>query len=216
MGSRLVTVTSRPRWAVARDAGRAVVAAVSAAFLAACSPGLGATQDAGPLETAHVGSPPAVSNSSLKRPSGTPGPFGVARVVDGDTVRVEIAGRQQAVRLLGIDTPETKDPRKPVQCFGREASQRAEQLLNGRQVWLESDPKQAAADRYGRLLAYVWLDEVTMLNDVMVREGLAHELTYDGQYKYQDRFNAGESAAREAERGLWHPSACAGGAARAR
>jgi micrococcal nuclease len=90
-----------------------------------------------------------------------------------------VDGQSQSVRLLGIDTPETKDPRKPVQCFGEQASARTHDLLDGREVWLEFDPSQGRKDRYGRLLAYVWLDHSSMVNETLIREGFAHKYTYD-------------------------------------
>src|SRR5205085_3089746 len=87
----------------------------------------------------------------------------VARVVDGDTIVVHLGGRTETVRLLGIDTPETVDPRKPVQCFGTEASHRTKELLPpGTGVRLERDVE--ARDIYGRLLAYVRRDDGTFVN----------------------------------------------------
>ena len=144
------------------------------------------------------------------RPTSAEGPFPVASVTDGDTIRVTVLGRSTRVRLIGIDTPEVTDPRKPVQCFGQEASRRAHDLLDGTQVWLEYDPSQSRRDRYGRTLAYVWLTDEVLVNEKMVYEGYAHEYTYETPYKYRDTFRAAEQAARAAERGLWSPATCAG------
>ena len=144
------------------------------------------------------------------RPTSAEGPFPVASVTDGDTIRVTVEGRSTRVRLIGIDTPEVTDPRKPVQCFGQEASRRAHDLLDGTQVWLEYDPSQSRRDRYGRTLAYVWLTDEVLANEKMVYEGYAHEYTYETPYKYRDTFRAAEQAARTAERGLWSPAMCAG------
>jgi hypothetical protein len=80
-------------------------------------------------------------------------------------------------------TPETKHPSKPVQCFGKEASARAEALPTGRKVWIQYDTSQDHRDRYSRDLVYRWLDDHTMFNEVMVREGFAHEYTYDLAYR---------------------------------
>lgn len=77
----------------------------------------------------------------------------MTRVVDGDTIWVEDASRRVKVRLLGIDTPETRDPRKPVQCFGVEASNHAKAVLNRKRVYLEPDSSQGRTDKYGRILA---------------------------------------------------------------
>ncbi len=144
------------------------------------------------------------------RPMNAEGPFVVTSVTDGDTIRVDIDGQSTRVRLIGIDTPEVNDPRKPVQCFGREASRRARELMDGTQVWLEYDPSQSRRDRYGRTLAYVWLADAVLVNEEMVNEGFAHEYTYGAPYKYRDIFRIAEQAARAAERGLWSPATCAG------
>ena len=145
-------------------------------------------------------------------PAGVDGPRGVVRVVDGDTV---VVAPDTTVRLIGIDTPETVDPRKPVQCFGREASAYAHLLLDGHSVWLEYDPTQGRLDKYGRTLAYVWLPDGRLFNEVMIADGYAHEYTYDLPYRYQDTFIAAERAAREGERGLWSPTTCNGDTASA-
>ena len=137
----------------------------------------------------------------LRIPAGVDGPRGVIRVVDGDTV---VVAPDTTVRLIGIDTPETVDPRKPVQCFGREASAHAHTLLDGHSVWLEYDPTQGRLDKYGRTLAYVWLPDRRMFNEVMIDDGYAHEYTYDLPYRYQDSFIAAERAARDGIGGCGH------------
>ena len=131
----------------------------------------------------------------------------MVRVVDGDTV---VVAPDTTVRLIGIDTPETVDPRKPVQCFGREASAYAHLLLDGRSVWLEYDPSQGRLDKYRRTLAYVWMPDGRLFNEVMIADGYAHEYTYDLPYRYQATFIAAERAARESDRGLWSPTTCNG------
>ncbi len=139
----------------------------------------------------------------------TPARF--ARVVDGDTIIVRINGVQERVRLIGIDTPESADPRRPVQCFGREAAEHARQLLNGATtVWLEEDPSQDSRDRFGRLLRYVWLEDGRMINLEQIAQGFAYEYTYDVPYRYQAIFKAAEQEARAAQRGLWSPETCNG------
>lgn len=133
----------------------------------------------------------------------------VTKVVDGDTIEVFVDGKKEKVRLIGIDTPETVDPRKPVQCFGREASAKAKELLLGKQVTLESDPTQSDRDRYGRLLRYIFLEDGTNSNMQMIREGFAHEYTYqDNPYKYQEEFREAEIDARESGRGMWKAGEC--------
>ena len=137
------------------------------------------------------------------------GPYRVLEVVDGDTVKVSKDGVATTIRLIGIDTPETKDPRKPVQCFGQNASDRAHELLDGLQVELELDPSQGTYDKYGRTLAYVYADS-TFVNQLLVEQGYAHEYTYDQPYRYQSQFRAAEADARDAAGGLWAPDTCNG------
>ena len=147
-------------------------------------------------------------------PGAVVGPFPVTRVVDGDTVKVRRGSAVLTVRLVGVDTPETKDPHRPVQCFGVEASARANTLLRGRQVWLEYDPSQGRHDRYGRDLAYVWVGATRTVNEELIREGYGREYTYDRPYRYRALFQAAERSARSAGRGLWAAAACAGGVTR--
>jgi len=133
------------------------------------------------------------------------------RVVDGDTVDVQLDnGLTERVRLIGIDTPEVVDPRKPVECFGREASAHAHELLDGQSVSLETDPSQGARDVYGRLLAYVWLPDGRNFGEVMTADGFAHEYTYDQPYAYVDTFRAAQELAIANQAGLWSPATCAG------
>lgn len=135
----------------------------------------------------------------------------VARVVDGDTVDVQFAdGRAERLRLIGMNTPETVDPRKPVQCFAREASAHAHELLDGQAVTLDGDPSQDIRDRYGRTLAYVWLPDGSLFNRRMIAEGFAHEYTYRVPYLYQADFKAAERSAREQQLGLWSQVTCNG------
>jgi micrococcal nuclease len=130
-------------------------------------------------------------------------PAEVTRVVDGDTIEVQIAGATYRVRYIGIDTPETVDPRQPVQCYGREASERNRELVEGKTVGLEKDVSET--DQYGRLLRYVWLDD-EMVNAVLVREGYATAVSYPPDVKYQELFLSLQQEARDAGLGLWGPA----------
>lgn len=132
----------------------------------------------------------------------------VTRVVDGDTIVVSIDGTEQKVRLLGINTPETVDPRKTVECFGKQASEKTKSLLSGSSVRLEADASQGDRDTYGRLLRYVWRDDNLFINESLVSEGYAYEYTYRTPYKYQKEFKATQKDARMHNRGLWAPGAC--------
>jgi micrococcal nuclease len=136
--------------------------------------------------------------------------YEVIKVIDGDTLDVDINGKTERLRLIGIDTPETVDPRKTVQCFGKEASEKAKSLLQGASVRLEEDTSQDTRDKYGRLLRYVHLKDGTNFNKYMISEGYAHEYTYEVPYRYQADFKAAEVSARDNNRGLWSPSSCGG------
>jgi micrococcal nuclease len=131
------------------------------------------------------------------------GPATVARVVDGDTIDVDLGGTSEHVRLIGIDTPETSDPRRPVECFGAEASARTAELLpEGTEVVLERDVE--ARDRYDRLLAYVYRrDDGLFVNLALARDGFAVAATYPPNVAHRDELVAAAAEAREAGRGLW-------------
>lgn len=139
------------------------------------------------------------------------GIFLVSRVIDGDTIEVNINGKKETLRLIGIDTPEIVDPRKPVQCFAKEASNKAKEILNGKKVKLEADSSQGERDKYNRLLRYVFLEDGTSFNRLMIAEGYAHEYTYQSNpYKYQIEFKEAEENAREDGKGLWGADTCNG------
>lgn len=132
----------------------------------------------------------------------------VTKVIDGDTIQVIINGNNETLRLIGIDTPETVDPRKPVQCFGKEASTKAKLLLSGKSVRLESDPTQGEIDKYQRLLRYIFLEDGTNFNKLMISEGYAYEYTYNTPYKYQSEFKQAQKEAEAGSVGLWADNAC--------
>jgi micrococcal nuclease len=121
----------------------------------------------------------------------------VTRVIDGDTI--EIASGQK-VRLIGVNAPETVDPRRPVGCFGRQASDFAKAQLTGKPIRLEKDISNK--DKYGRLLRYVWLDG-QLFNEELIAAGFAQVSTYPPDVKYQPRFTAAQDIARDTHRGLW-------------
>lgn len=137
-----------------------------------------------------------------------PGFYAVTKVIDGDTFSVKINGKSQSVRLIGIDAPETKHPKKAVMCFGREASAKLQGLVGGQTVKLEADPSQGDQDKYKRLLRYVILEDGTNVNKQLIAEGYAHEYTYRTPYSTQASFEASERDAREQKRGLWADGAC--------
>jgi micrococcal nuclease len=154
-----------------------IILGLSFAFVIACHSTLGQrTHASDPIQTLPV----------------------VTRVIDGDTMVVEGTGR-----LMGADTPETVDPRQPVQYFGKEASDFTRQLATEKRVRLEFDQDQDRTDRYGRTLAYVYLQpEDLLLNAEIIRQGYGFAYT-QFPFRMMAEFRALEREAREAGRGLW-------------
>lgn len=137
--------------------------------------------------------------------------YKVTRVVDGDTIAVEDrSGKEFKVRLIGMDTPETVDPRKSVECFGEEASRQLTQMVANQFVRMEDDPTQDNVDRYGRLLRYVYLLDGTFINKEMIVHGYAYEYTYQQPYQYQQEFKQAQSNAQKELLGLWSEDTCNG------
>lgn len=127
-------------------------------------------------------------------------PAKVVRVVDGDTIKVDINGEEATVRMILVDTPETKHPDKPVQPFGQEATDFAVETLEGEDVALELDVSER--DRYGRILAYVWIGD-KMFNEMLLERGLARVAVFPPDIKYVDQFREIQSKAQEEEIGIW-------------
>lgn len=127
----------------------------------------------------------------------------VERVIDGDTF---VLSSGDKVRLIGVDTPETVHPSKPVEYFGREASDFLKRTLTDQSVFLEYDWQRV--DKYGRLLAYVYLLDGTFVNAEIIRQGYGHAYTkYPFRQDYMDQFRQLEVEARESHRGLWSDEA---------
>lgn len=167
--------------------------------------------------TSLVETPPAASSSSTELTTvsstaltkSSPAVAGmvneqikVIEVVDGDTFKLETG---QTVRMIGIDTPETKDPRRPVGCFGKEASNKLTSLIEGERVILQKDVSEV--DKYQRLLRYVYLPledgSALFVNDYLVREGYAKVLTYPPDVSFNEQLRQAERYARENKLGLW-------------
>jgi len=124
------------------------------------------------------------------------------RVIDGDTIEVCcVFGDREKVRYIGINTPETKHPAKGVEYYGKEASEANRKLVDGKTINLEFDVEQR--DRYGRLLAYVFLKDGTFVNAWLVENGFAQVMTVPPNVKHQELFLKLQREAREAGRGLW-------------
>ena len=135
----------------------------------------------------------------------------IVRAVDGDTAVVRIDGQEKRVRFLGVDTPETVHPNKPVQFYGKEASSFTIVSLNGRRVWLEYDSN--PQDRYGRHLAYIWLNNPKTINESTIRESMFNAKLLLGGYakvmiirpnkRYESEFRKFQDEARNKKLGVW-------------
>jgi endonuclease YncB( thermonuclease family) len=133
----------------------------------------------------------------------SPGHYQVLSVADGDTLEVNMNGKTERVRMIGVDTPETHDPRKAVQCYGQAASDFTKNLLSGQTVRLEADPLSTNRDRYDRLLRYVYLPDNRLVQAELIREGFGFAYT-SFPFTKSVEFKALEREATEANRGLWN------------
>jgi micrococcal nuclease len=136
-----------------------------------------------------------------------PGLYSVSHFVDGDTIAVNMNGKVEKVRFVGVDTPETHKPNTPVQCYGPAAAAFTKNTIGSNRVRLVSDSLSTDRDRYDRLLRYVYLPDGTNLNEKLIQEGYGFYYPYFPFTKSQ-QFNADEQAAMAAHKGLWgncHP-----------
>ncbi len=189
----------------------AIISVLTLFFGSAWVVALNSTNKQSPKPTPTVTPTQSVTASPSAIVTETPKPelHKVIKVIDGDTIDVDINGKTETIRMIGIDSPESVDPRKPVQCFAIEASNKAKEKLTGKNVSLEADPTQGEQDKYNRLLRFVFLEDSTNFNKFMISEGYAHEYTYQSNpYKYQEEFKLAETTARETKKGLWADNAC--------
>lgn len=140
-------------------------------------------------------SPPSLENSQ-------PGLYTVAHFDDGDTIVVNTPSGEETVRFIGVDTPETHDPRKPVQCYGPKAAAYTKQLIGNRNVKLVADPLDTNRDRYGRLLRYVYLPDGTLVNQKLIRDGYGFYYPYF-PFSKKSAFAGAERQAQAHKLGLW-------------
>lgn len=160
------------------------------------------------IESGVVGESLLANEEIRKSPT-----YQVLKVVDGDTIHISYNGKDEKVRFIGLDTPETKDPRKPIQCFGREATAKMTEFAENKNIRLEFDKTQGERDKYGRLLAFVYSEDNKNLAYEMIRQGYGNEYTYNSNpYKYQNEFKEAARKAREENKGLWAENTCAGNA----
>ena len=128
--------------------------------------------------------------------------YTVVEAYDGDTIAVRMHGKTEKIRLIGVDTPETKDPRKPVQCYGPEASDYSVLTLTGKKVRLVADPLSTNRDRYNRLLRYVYLEDGSLYNQQLIHGGYAK--AYTGfPFSHSGAFSAVEQQAKATSAGMW-------------
>lgn len=133
----------------------------------------------------------------------TPGYHRVASVEDGDTITVDMDGKEERIRMIGVDTPETQDPRKPVQCFGRAASDFTKNLIGSQPVRLEADEQSDNRDRYNRLLRYVYLPDGRLVQAEIIKEGYGFAYT-SFPFTKSAEFKAYQQEAMNQNRGLWN------------
>ena len=127
----------------------------------------------------------------------------VIQVVDGDTIKVEMAGKIETVRFIGIDTPEIAHTSgEENECFGPEATQYIKNLLDQRQVYLIRDPSTSERGQYQRLLRYVFLEDGTLVNAKLIEEGYGFNYIYES-FQFMKQFNYLENKARMAKKNLW-------------
>jgi micrococcal nuclease len=139
--------------------------------------------------------------SSVKKEA--PPTYRVVEVIDGDTIKVDIAGKIETIRLIGIDTPEIANPHNPQDdYFGPEAARYAKKLLENQSVYLIPDPMQSNRDKYNRLLRYVFLEDGTLINAKLVAEGYAYNYIYE-PFQFMKQFDYLEKQAKENQLGLW-------------
>lgn len=131
-----------------------------------------------------------------------PGTYHVVHIDDGDTIIVDMNGVEERVRLIGVDTPETKDPRKPVQCFGHAAHEFTTNLIGNSPVRLEADPTNTNRDRYNRLLRYVYLPDGRLVNAEIIKQGYGFAYVSFPVQKMEE-FKTLQKEARQQNRGLW-------------
>lgn len=129
----------------------------------------------------------------------------VTEIIDGDTIKISTG---EKVRFIGIDTPETKDPRKPVECFGKEASEHLLSKIDQKDIRLETDPQGDTIDKYGRILRYVYLDDKN-INATMIKDGYAYAYT-TYPFSKSEEFKNLENDAKMDKRGLWEDNTCNG------
>lgn len=130
--------------------------------------------------------------------------YRVVKVIDGDTIDININNEIVRIRLIGLDSPEMSH----LECYAQEATNKAKEILLNKDVMLEADPSQGEIDKYNRLLRYVFFQDGTDYNKWMIQNGFAYEYTYNKPYKYQADYKIAQQYAKSNKLGLWKPGVC--------
>jgi len=131
-----------------------------------------------------------------------PGYYEVTEFVDGDTIEVDMSGKSETIRFIGVDTPETHDPRKAVQCYGLKAAEFTKSRIGSQPVRLEADPLNTNRDRYDRLLRYVYTKDGALMNAEIIKNGYGFAYV-SFPFSKSEEFEIYQKEARENKRGLW-------------
>lgn len=167
----------------------------------------GSDDETGLVEVATPDDTSETGNDQEREERNIEGRYKVLNVYDGDTFTVNYNGTETSVRIIGVNTPETVDPRKTVECFGEQASLYLKNKLFGREVDLERDYTQDNRDKYNRLLRYAYLDGEDVGYDI-IYNGYGHEYTYYIPYEKQSKYKEAEKDAELNGRGLWEDGVC--------
>ena len=145
-----------------------------------------------------------LGKASEQATNNSPGFYQVTQSVDGDTIAIDMNGKTEKIRFIGVDTPETHKPNTPVQCYGPAASAFTKNILasQGNKVRLESDQLSTNRDRYDRLLRYIYLPDGTLLNLRLIQEGYGFYYPYF-PFTKSAQFDAAQQTAKTANKGVW-------------
>lgn len=147
------------------------------------------------FQAERLNTPPALIQNQ-------PGLYAVEEVSDGDTIIVNMNGTREIVRMIGVDTPETHHPDRPVECYGEEASEYTRKLIGSNPVRLQADPLGTNRDRYDRLLRYIYLPDGTLMEKSIIENGFGFAYPFF-PFEKADEFVALEKQAETARQGLW-------------
>jgi micrococcal nuclease len=145
---------------------------------------------------------PSSAQTTQKATTSQPGMYAIDHFIDGDTIAVNMNGKVESVRMIGVDTPETHKPNTPVQCYGPAAAAFTKNAIGSSRVRLASDSKSTDRDRYNRLLRYVYLPDGRLLDELLVQNGYGFAYT-QFPFTKSDQFSADQDSAKATNKGLW-------------